>query len=93
VGNCVCFLRDGAAWLAAVYVAPAYRGVGLLTELAERCIGWAREQGADVLRLEVHESNARARAAYARLGFTETGDRQPYPLDPGGDELMMERPL
>jgi ribosomal protein S18 acetylase RimI-like enzyme len=93
VGNCVCFLRDGAAWLAGVYVAPGYRGDGLLGELADRCAEWAREQGRTVLRLEVHEDNARAQRAYARLGFAATGERAPYELDPTRDELMMERPL
>ena len=93
VGNCVCFLRDGAAWLAGVYVSPAHRGDGLLGELAERCAAWAREQGMTVLRLEVHEDNVRAQRAYARLGFVATGERAPYDLDPSRDELMMERPL
>ena len=41
------------------------------------------------LRLEVHEDNGPARAAYARLGFADTGVRRPYPLDPTGDELEM----
>jgi RimJ/RimL family protein N-acetyltransferase len=93
VGNCVCFLRDGAAWLAGVYVAPAHRGSGLLAELADRCAAWAREQGMTTLRLEVHEDNARAQRAYARLGFTATGERTPYDLDPTRDELTMERRL
>jgi RimJ/RimL family protein N-acetyltransferase len=93
VGNCVCFLRDGAAWLAGVYVSPPHRGNGLLGELAERCAAWAREQGAPVLRLEVHEDNLRAQRAYTRLGFAATGHRQPYDPDPSRDELVMERPL
>jgi ribosomal protein S18 acetylase RimI-like enzyme len=93
VGNCVCFLRDGAAWLAAVYVTPGHRGQGLLADLAERCAEWGREQGCTVLRLEVHEDNARAQAAYARLGFRDTGLRAPYTLPPGGQELIMERAL
>jgi GNAT superfamily N-acetyltransferase len=93
VANCVCFLRDGAAWLAAVYVTPDHRGQGLLAELADRCAAWGREQGCRVLRLEVHEANARARAAYARLGFSDTGERAPYPLPPYGQELVMQRPL
>jgi ribosomal protein S18 acetylase RimI-like enzyme len=93
VGNCVCFLRDGAAWLAAVYVTPDHRGQGLLDVLAECCAQWGREQGCTVLRLEVHEDNPRAQAAYARLGFRDTGGRAPYPLPPGGQELVMERPL
>jgi ribosomal protein S18 acetylase RimI-like enzyme len=93
VANCVCFLRDDAAWLAAVYVTPDHRGQGLLDELAERCAAWGRERGMGLLRLEVHEDNARAQAAYARLGFRDTGGRAPYPLPPGGLELIMERAL
>ena len=93
VGNCVCFLRDGAAWLAGVYVTPAHRGTGLLADLAERCAQWARDQGMSVLRLEVHEDNARAQRAYARLGFAPTGERAPYDLDPTREELILERPL
>ena len=93
VANCVCFLADGVAWLAAVYVTPDRRGRGLLDELAERCAAWGREQGMSVLRLEVHEDNAPAQAAYRRLGFVDTGRRAPYPLPPGGQELVMERPL
>ena len=93
VGNCVCFLRDGVAWLAAVYVSPDHRGQGLLDELVERCTEWGRGRGMSVLRLEVHEDNARAQAAYVRLGFRDTGARGEYPLPPFGQELVMERPL
>jgi ribosomal protein S18 acetylase RimI-like enzyme len=93
VANCTCFLRDDAAWLAAVYVTPDRRGQGLLDELSERCAAWGRERGCSVLRLEVHEDNARAQAAYARLGFGDTGERGSYPLPPYGQELVMERSL
>ena len=89
VATCVGFVGSGRAWLAAVYVTPAWRGRGLLEPLVGRVAAWSREQGQDRLALEVHEDNARARAAYARLGFRDTGLRRPYPLDPSGDELEM----
>ena len=89
VANSVSFLRDGRAWLAAVYVSPAARGAGLLAELVGACADWARAQGADELVLEVHEDNARARTAYARLGFFETGATRPYAPDPTRRELEM----
>jgi ribosomal protein S18 acetylase RimI-like enzyme len=69
------------------------RGQGLLGELVARCADWARAQGQSELVLEVHEDNARARAAYRGLGFVETGATQPYPLDPTRLELEMVRPL
>ncbi|MGI8537200.1 MAG: hypothetical protein ACR2K2_12040 [Mycobacteriales bacterium] len=37
----------------------------------------------------MRERNLRARTAYTRLGFVETGVTTPYPLDPGGLELVM----
>ena len=94
VGTCVSFVRDGRTWLVAVYLSPDARGQGLLAELVDRCAGWARGGGAPELVLEVHESNVRARAAYAKLGFVETGSATPYPHDPpGGLELEMVRGL
>ena len=93
VASSVCFLQDGEAWLAGVYVSPAFRGAGLLGKLVEQCAGWAREQGASRLLLEVHEDNPRARAAYAKLGFALTGETRPYPLEAGGCELAMVLPL
>jgi ribosomal protein S18 acetylase RimI-like enzyme len=82
--------EDGRHWLGAVYVTPSARREGLLDELVELAAGWARAQRAPALHLEVHEHNARARAAYRRLGFVETGRRRPYPLG-DGDELEMVR--
>ena len=89
VATAVGFVEDGRAWLAAVYVTPAERGRALLARLLEPVAAWARGQGCAELVLEVHEDNARARSAYARLGFVDTGRRRPYPLDPSGDELEM----
>ena len=79
-------------WLGAVYVSADARRQGLLDDLVDSAVAWAREQGAPELLLEVHEGNLRARSAYARLGFSETGRRRPYPLG-AGDELEMSRPL
>ncbi len=94
VGTAVSFLRgEQTAVVAAVYVSPASRGSGLLGRLVDELAQWAREQGATVQQLQVHEDNPRARAAYAKLGFTETGERELHPLPPGGDELTMVRPL
>ena len=45
------------------------RGVG--SALMERAEHWAREQGFSMLTLNVFTANRRARAFYAKLGFTE----------------------
>lgn len=83
------FVEDQVAWLVGVHVAPELRGRGLFGLLVERIIAWAGTQEVPALHLEVHEDNPRAAAAYRRLGFTETGRRRPYPLDPTGDEVEM----
>lgn len=87
------FGRDGDAVLFGVYVARAFRGRGLLAQLVDPVAVWAAQQGAGQLRLLVHESNERAAAAYARLGFRPTGHREPYPLDPATEEVELVRPL
>jgi len=93
VATSVGFLDGADAVLAAVYVTPARRGQGLLDRLVEQVSAWARERGAARLRLLVHETNRPAQRAYARLGFVETGHREPYPLDPASEEVEMARPL
>ncbi|WP_245413103.1 GNAT family N-acetyltransferase [Arthrobacter celericrescens] len=94
------------AILLSVYVAPAYRGLGLAEELlGEACRVARAELGAAVLELGVHEDNERAKAFYLRHGFGFTGESRPFPQDRSrpkdaaraGDtvkrELTMERGL
>jgi GNAT superfamily N-acetyltransferase len=84
----------GAPMLFGVYVAPAFRGrdAGVTDALLERVETWAARRFA-TLRLEVHEDNSRARAAYARRGFVENGHRRPYELDQTRDEIEMIKRL
>ena len=93
VATSVGFLDGGDAVLAAVYVAPECRGAGLLDAMVEMVADWARGRSAARLRLLVHETNAAAQRAYARLGFVGTGHREPYPLDPSTQEVELARAL
>jgi GNAT superfamily N-acetyltransferase len=52
-----------------LYVRPSARGRGLGTELLRAAAEHAQAQGAEMLALEVLESNAAARRLYDRLGF------------------------
>lgn len=74
-----------------VYVRPEARGSGAVGLLLDAVGEWARGLGADQLRLEVHEDNARAAAAYLRLGWVFTGERRAYDLDPSRQLLAMTR--
>jgi ribosomal protein S18 acetylase RimI-like enzyme len=71
-----------------VWVRPEHRGAGLLAQLVDELESWARAGGVERLRLLVHEDNARARAAYRKLGFVPTG--VVVPLE-AGNELEMVR--
>jgi ribosomal protein S18 acetylase RimI-like enzyme len=73
-----------------VWVHPDHRGAGLLARLVDQVEAWAREYGVGRLRLLVHTDNGRARAAYAKIGFTPTG--RTVPLE-AGEEVEMERRL
>ena len=56
-----------------VFVAPEARGAGLLGRLVEQVVAWGQDRGAERARLYVHTDNARAEAAYRKLGFELTG--------------------
>ncbi|MGY5048073.1 GNAT family N-acetyltransferase [Streptomyces sp. 900105755] len=56
-----------------VFVRPEHRGSGLLKALFDAGVAWAREQGAQRVRLLVHEDNPRARGAYRKAGFVPSG--------------------
>jgi GNAT superfamily N-acetyltransferase len=85
--------EDGRPTVFGVYVRPVARGKGVLDRLVAGVEDWARGTGSDVLRLEVHEDNGPALAAYLRLGFALTGARRPYNLDESRELLEMVRPL
>lgn len=69
-----------------------HRGQGIALSLMERAMATAKEQGAEVLALEVRVSNLPAIALYERLGFSRCGIRPRY-YDGVEDALLMEKML
>ncbi|MER5753201.1 GNAT family N-acetyltransferase [Streptomyces sp. NPDC002088] len=61
-----------------VFVRPEGRGTGLVKALFDAGVEWAWERGVERVRLLVHEDNARAQAAYRKLGFAPSGVTVPY---------------
>lgn len=85
-----CFLIDGLC------VAPELRGQGVGTALVGALCGEARRRGYGAVRLDVVDTNRRARALYERLGFAvvrETPVGLMRPVFGFRATLTMVRPL
>jgi GNAT superfamily N-acetyltransferase len=87
-----CRARGDGPELAWVWVGPAHRGPGGVTDaLLDAVERWAAPRG-DVLRLKVFTDVGRAVAAYRRRGFTAVGDPVPA-REPGRADWVMHKPL
>ena len=69
------------AYFSAAWIDPRYRRRGLGRQLMEQAIEWAREHGADHLRLWVDDANPEAAKFYLALGFKPAGEHRP--VNPG----------
>ncbi|MGZ6826047.1 MAG: GNAT family N-acetyltransferase [Mycobacteriales bacterium] len=89
VGMAGGFVReDGTPVLFGVYVRPVARGGEVLAALVDAVAAWCAPAP---LVLDVHEDNGRARSAYRKLGFVETGRRTAGGGIDGHDLLEMVR--
>jgi ribosomal protein S18 acetylase RimI-like enzyme len=62
-------LSPKEAWLSGVRVHPDHRRLGVASELNTLGVEWARQRGADVIRLATEGSNTPARRQVAKLGY------------------------
>lgn len=67
------------------------RGIGEM--LLKRGLLISAERGAEVLYLEVRDSNNAARALYEKLGFHTVGRRKEYYKTPTEDAVLMKKDL
>jgi [ribosomal protein S18]-alanine N-acetyltransferase len=75
-----------------ITVAPEHQSHGHGRFLLDHIVSLSRHGGAAQLWLEVRRSNARARAIYARYGFTEIGVRRGYyPAAQGREDAVVMR--
>jgi ribosomal-protein-alanine N-acetyltransferase len=72
-----------------IFVPPQARGQGIGRVLMNTVSAWARDLGAEEVRLEVRASNARALRLYERCGFIVAGKRAGYYADPPEDAVLM----
>ena len=81
---------DDVRHLVSMWVDAAHRGSGAAVRLVEAVCRWAADDGGRVVSLWVADGNDRARRFYERLGFTDTGERQPLPSAPEvGEERLV----
>uniref|UniRef100_UPI0036D7F4CD GNAT family N-acetyltransferase n=1 Tax=Peribacillus butanolivorans TaxID=421767 RepID=UPI0036D7F4CD len=70
-----------------VYVRPEHRGNGLVGALLDAGVEWARQRGAERIRLIVHEDNERAQNAYRKAGFAPSGVVMSFSKDEAAKEV------
>ncbi len=80
----------GEASVGNLVVAADQRGRGLGTRLVEALIEELRTQGAEVIFLEVEDTNMPAVSVYTRCGFEEYNRRRDY-YGAGRDAILMKR--
>ena len=74
-----------------VVVAEKFRRDGIAAKLMRSLIAQWEESAGTAVLLEVRESNAAARALYAKCGFHETGRRRGYYREPVEDAILYAR--
>jgi len=88
VGRATVLDAEVLAELESVGVADSLRRVGIGRALCEAVIGWARNQGAVEVELEVR-SRSGAIGLYKALGFAAIGVRAKYYRNPVDDAVLM----
>ncbi|CAN5149719.1 hypothetical protein BH09ACT5_BH09ACT5_07730 [soil metagenome] len=66
-------IQTSGAGIVGVYLDPEFRGRGIIQQMFDAALYWARERGLPSLRLYVHADNLRAQRAYDKAGFRRTG--------------------
>ena len=81
------------AHLVSMWTDPKFRRQGVGRQLVDEVLRWARGRNVHTLLLLVTSSNDAAMRFYQQLGFSRTGQTQPYPNDPAIIEYEMSRPV
>jgi ribosomal-protein-alanine N-acetyltransferase len=88
---CAFWLVVGEAHINNLAVLPELRSRGLGTQLLDAIIAEAAHLGAEVLSLEVRESNTPALRLYEKAGFRRASVRKDYYTNPIENALILSR--
>jgi GNAT superfamily N-acetyltransferase len=73
-------LDDRTCEMVRMFVAPAFRGRGIGTAIADELTGFARRAGYDLVRLSSNKALVASHRLYERMGFQAAS-----PWEPGGE--------
>jgi [ribosomal protein S18]-alanine N-acetyltransferase len=90
-GFCAFWLVAEQVHINNLAILPELRCRGLGLQLIEAIIAEAGHLGAEMLTLEVRQSNEAARRLYERAGFFQDGVRKSYYTNPVEDALILSR--
>ena len=90
-GFCAFWLVAEQVHINNLAILPELRCRGLGSQLIEAIIAEAGHLGAEMLTLEVRQSNEAARRLYERAGFFQDGVRKSYYTNPVEDALILSR--
>jgi len=62
------------AWLSGARTDPEYRRMGIATVLTNKCLEYAKQEGAKVARLATQSDNEAAQAVLGKLGFEKVAE-------------------
>ena len=89
IGYCGMWVLFEEAHIANIAITPAYRGGGYGKQLLHAAMRVGASFGAEMMTLEVRETNAVAQRMYDEMDFLQQGRRKRYYSDTGEDALIL----
>jgi ribosomal-protein-alanine N-acetyltransferase len=89
IGYCGMWVLFEEAHIANIAITPAHRGSGYGKQLLHAAMRVGAAFGAEMMTLEVRETNAVAQRMYDEMDFLQQGRRKRYYSDTGEDALIL----
>lgn len=83
----------GECYITNVAVLPAYRQMGVASELLKALEETAKEENGEFITLEVRKSNEKAIKLYSKHGYKQVGIRKNFYSKPTEDAILMTKTI